>query len=83
MERTLQVAVVVASGALEALGRTVSRGGVADRGTERLGVDKTGTVVRLEHTHLALYREGDLLALGYHHRCPPIPLQRQEEDPQA
>jgi len=76
-------AVAAASRALEVLGRTVSQGEVAAGGAERLGTDEMGAIVRLEHTHLALCREEDLLALGYHHRCPHVPLRRQEEDPQA
>jgi len=90
-ERTLRVAVaeqtlwrvVGAPGALEALGRTVSWGGMEAEVVGRLVVHEARVIARLEHTHLVLYREEDLLALGCRHRYPHVLPLRQEAGLQA
>ena len=72
-----------AGGGIGGIGKEGIEGGSDGRGGRMAGVDQARGITQLERTHLALYREEDLLAWGYHHRYPLVPLQFQEGDPRA
>lgn len=70
-------------GGIGGIGKEGIEGGSDGRGGRMASADQPRDITRLERTHLALYREEDLLAWGYRHRYPLVPLQFQEGDPQA
>lgn len=70
-------------GGIGGIGKEGIEGGSDGRSGRMASADQPRDITRLERTHLALYREEDLLAWGYRRRYPLVPLQFQEGDPQA